>query len=681
MQYYMNYVLGLPRSSAKKADQGTIVHKVMEVLAQCKKTMQHGKFIKSYNTDAEWWEFNDEHIGVVAWTTEGFLKPYVLSNSEIDAINKTRINKQVYKHDAKIPYGTIHYGVDMVEDIFERAYEYYSKDDWKPVDKKDCRNWTWMATEYKDGMFDPRRRTIVEAEPHFDFIIDKPWAQYNWKLPNGKEISGKLGIKGTIDLITAHPGGIIEIVDWKGLPLDTPIPTPRGWTTMGKLEKGDIVFDESGKPTEVVGKSEVKNKPCYKITFDDTSTAICDNEHLWKLSTGFTYPITKLKIGDKINLAKPLKLPKQDLPIDPYVLGVWLGDGRKRNGEISCNDPPIIDEIIARGYELGKDISSKNNCPQHTIIGLRTQLRKLDLLNNKHIPQIYLRASYKQRLDLLRGLMDSDGNVNPVRKQCVFTNCNKRLSEDTKELLLSLGQRPLISHVLNTQFDKDIDVYPVSFRPIDINPFLLSRKSKAIKEKWEYGYSNYRKIINIETVPSQPTQCIMVNSQTNTYLCTKNMIPTHNTGQRKDWGEKNEKKSEKTYAKLCQDFQLMLYYYAARKLYPDVKQIMVSIMFVRHGGPFTICMDDGVIREVEDRLCSRFQEIAACQLPAMQDATQRDFRCTRICDYYKMVAPNGDNMCKFIHEQIQKMGIDEVTNKYTQEGFSVGTYQAPGEAS
>ena len=110
-----------------------------------------------------------------------------------------------------------------------------------------------------------------------------------------------------------------------------------------------------------------------------------------------------------------------------------------------------------------------------------------------------------------------------------------------------------------------------------------------------------------------------------------------------------------------------------------MKQIMVSIMFVRDGGPFTIHLDEDSIINVENRLHKRFKEISVCQLPAMQDVTQRDFRCTRICDFYKMVAPNGGNMCKYLHGQILKHGIDHVTNEYTQDGFSVGVYQAPGE--
>lgn len=674
MQYYLNYVLGLPQTTAKKAEQGTIVHKVMEILANCKKTIQDQPL------DIQDFEFNDEHIGLVKWNNDIFMQPYTLTKPTVAEINRTRINKYKYKHDVKIPNNTIHYGQNFVDEIFERVYEYYSKEDWAPIDKKDCYNWTWMALEYKNGIFDPRRRTILTAEPHFDIEIDKPWAKYDWTLSDGQKISGNLRIRGTIDLITTYPGGIIEVVDWKGLPLDTNIPTPDGWSTMGELEVGDTVFDIDGQQTKVVGKSKVTNKQCYKISFDDTSHVICDEDHLWVLNTKEVKQVTKLKIKDRIDISKAIKTNESILPIDPYVLGIWLGDGRRRCGEISCNDPFILDEIKRRGYFLGADISCNNTCPQHTIYGLTTQLRKAHLLHNKHIPPIYLRASYTQRLELLRGLLDSDGHVNVLRKQCIFTNCNLKLSQDTKELLLSLGQRPLINYVTNKQFGRDIFVYPISFRPININPFLLPRKADKVNIKWGVGQSSVRCINKIEKIDNMDTQCIMVDSPTHTYLCTNNMIPTHNTGQRIDWTCKT-KNNEKTYKKLRSDPQLMLYYYAVRHMYPDVNQAMVSIFYIRDGGPFTIHMDSEVAKKVEDKLCHRFQEIAACQQPVMQDTTQRDFRCTKICDYYKMTAPNGENMCKFIHEKIQKKGIDCVTNEYTQDNFSIDTYQAPGEAS
>lgn len=673
MQYYITYVLGIQRTSGKKADQGTIVHKALECLALIKKQFQDNPNKTTFENDI---------VGKINIDYDTWLKPTTLSEKEINQINKTRVNKYKYKENAKITGSLTRYGVSLVEDIIDKCYKYYSDKsdlDWYPVDYKDCVNWTWMLLDYENGMFDPRRRNIVAAEPQFDFEINQPWARYYWELPNGRKISGNLRIKGTIDLITQVDSGTLEIVDWKGLPTDTLIPTPDGWTTMGDLKIGDMVLDESGKPTEVVGKSEIKQKPCYKITFDDTSTVICDDEHLWKLRHGLTYPIDKIMVGDKINLTKPLKLPEKELPVDPYVLGIWLGDGRNRNAEVSGEDQFIFDEIISRGYKIGDNIGGEDHCRSHTIYDLTSKLKELNLLHNKHIPSLYLRASYYQRLDLLRGLMDSDGYANKSRKQCVFTNCNKKLSEDVKELLLSLGQRPLLSHVLNKQFGKDIDVYSISFRPININPFMLPRKSVAVEEKWGYGWSNYRKITNIEKVPSKPTQCIMVNSQTSTYLCTKNMIPTHNTGSRVDWAAKNPDKSIKTYASFGKDAQLMMYYYAARRLYPDFKHILVTIFYIRDGGPFTICFTDNHIKELEEKLKNRFEEIKSCQFPEMIDPNQKSFKCTKICDYYKMPSPDGKtNFCKYLNNQMYLEGMESVTNKYTDPKFKIGDYEAPG---
>jgi hypothetical protein len=651
---------------------GTSVHKVLEVLANCKKHMQQ--------TSDTTWTLDDVELGKIEWTTEDFLKPYSLSNEEVDTINKTRINKSTYKHECKLKYGHIRYGISLVEKLIKLSQDYYAKS-WMPVDYKDTTNWTWMALDHNNGLFDPRRREIIAAEPHFDFIIDKEWTRYDYVLPNGEKSSGNLGIKGTVDLITTLPGGIIyEVVDWKGLPIETPIPTLDGWKTMGSLEIGDIVFDENGNQTKVIGKSKKKIKPCYQIEFDDTSKVICDDEHLWKLADGSIVNTLNLKPKNYINITKPLNIEAKILPIDPYVLGIWLGDGRNRTGEVCGADRFIFDEIIRRGYPIGKNMDERTtHCPTHTILGLRTPLRLLNLLHNKHIPPIYLRASFNQRLDLLRGLLDSDGNVNTVRRQAVFTNCNKRLSDDVKELLLTLGQRPYQADVNGYGFGLHVKVYPIAFKPIDINPFLLPRKANKVVPDWGHGQSDRRQIRQIELVDNMETQCIMVDSPTNTYLCTKNMVPTHNTGQRLDWASQQDNKV-KTYADLQQDFQLMLYYYAARRMYPEAKQIIVTIFFIRDGGPFTMCYDNQTLEEVEDRLRSRFNEIRACTNPSMQDPSQSNFKCKYICDYYKMTSPDKEkNFCRFIHKKINEVGIEKVTNDYTSERFSIGYYEAPGE--
>ena len=157
-QYFCEYVLGWRGSSGIKADKGTIVHKVLEVLAVAKKGKQDGsKFIE------------DDIVGKV-WT------------------NFCDINE-----------------------LTEIVYKYYSEGnpqhDWKEKDFKDCKDWVWKALQLNEGMFDPRKCDVVAAEPHFDFEIDEDWAKYDYEI-DGKKISGNLSMKGTIDLVRKVDDGI-----------------------------------------------------------------------------------------------------------------------------------------------------------------------------------------------------------------------------------------------------------------------------------------------------------------------------------------------------------------------------------------------------------------------------------------------------------------------------------------
>jgi hypothetical protein len=346
--------------------------------------------------------------------------------------------------------------------------------------------------------------------------------------------------RGIPDLLVVN-GKTAWVGDWKGLALDTKIPTPTGFTTMRDIRVGDEVFDATGAVCNVVGKSQVKYIPCYRVTFSDTSTVICDEEHLWKLTDGSAINVKDL-MGKrnkkqrtyipKIPLTGSLNLPDISLPIDPYVLGLWIADGSVGSGEISKPDAFVWEEIQRRGYPVDMGTGSYGACPTRTAKGLRTQLRLANLLGvPKHIPKVYLRASHNQRLELLQGLMDGDGNANPTRKSAVFTTTSKQLSDDICELLCSLGQRPLQSRVTANGFGKTVTAFPVSFRPININPFKLPRKADAIKKEWSNIGSNTRHAVKVESIPIVPTQCIAVSSPDHTFLCTERMIPTHNTGK------------------------------------------------------------------------------------------------------------------------------------------------------
>jgi len=175
MQYFITYVLGHQPDSGKKAELGTIVHKVMESLAKLKK----------YNQD-------------YPSKTKLILEDEVVGHFEAKRSNLVSKN--------------------IVNDLLHKSYSYYtqnSKHKFTQSDHDNCHDLVWNTLHYNDGQFDPRQRKIIEAEPHFDIPIEEEWAKYSYTMPNGKNITGQLAIKGTIDLVTESADGIIEIIDWK----------------------------------------------------------------------------------------------------------------------------------------------------------------------------------------------------------------------------------------------------------------------------------------------------------------------------------------------------------------------------------------------------------------------------------------------------------------------------------
>jgi ATP-dependent helicase/DNAse subunit B len=144
----------------------------MEILASCKKILQDGTELV----------LEDDGLGRIEFT-------------------KRKLNTKKF-----------------VNEILKRSYEYYTENcthNYTNADYKFCDKMTWDAIEYDDGIFDPRKRNIVAAEPHFDITIDEDWAKYEYDMPDGSKIEGQLSIKGTIDLITELDDGTIEVIDWK----------------------------------------------------------------------------------------------------------------------------------------------------------------------------------------------------------------------------------------------------------------------------------------------------------------------------------------------------------------------------------------------------------------------------------------------------------------------------------
>lgn len=326
-------------------------------------------------------------------------------------------------------------------------------------------------------------------------------------------------------------GDVALAVDWKGLSLDTPIPTPKGFSTMRDLKVGDLVFGTDGKAYPVLGKSEVKNLPCYSVTVPGVGTVVCDEEHLWELRSGAILPaktLAKLSGKQRIALPSPVEYPHRELPIDPYVFGFWLADGKHTSSEISKPDQFIWDEVVRRGYVLGKQQGSTTIVRSHTVTGIRGHLSTLGVLGNKHIPDIYRYCSVAQRQDLVRGFMDGDGSANYTRKQTSIESTNEPLIRQLAEVVRSLGERASVCKFIAHGFGLTKDAWMLNWRPRVFNPFLLPRKANKASM---FGVGEEFLEISVAPTASVPTQCISVGSPNHMYLCGKEYIPTHNTGK------------------------------------------------------------------------------------------------------------------------------------------------------
>ena len=167
----------------------------------------------------------------------------------------------------------------------------------------------------------------------------------------------------------------------------------------------------------------------------------------------FDYYETGTKLRLKIKCSS-LHLSDIELPIDPYVLGVWLGDGNKHCGTITQMNPKVWEEIRKRGYHVGDDLTKNKNANTRTVFGLYKQLRENGLLKNKHSPLVFLRASHQQRLDLLRGFMDADGHFNRGRKRCIMETTQLWQAQDTMKLVSSLGYKPTFLSYKGSGFGK-----------------------------------------------------------------------------------------------------------------------------------------------------------------------------------------------------------------------------------
>lgn len=415
-----------------------------------------------------------------------------------------------------------------------------------------------IARGYEYNPWADKDFPVITFEKNFDNevysmdLFEMPDGYYTELLVYDKTLPIENTICGTIDRLwieTIDGVRYTSTGDYKGLALDTIVPTIDGWKIMEELQVGDMIFDGKGNPTKIKHISELHYNPCYKITFDNNEQVVCDHEHRWvisKLKHKYNkkqiyfreneemttddlfeyYQNNKSKLAIEINV---LNTEEKDLPIDPYILGLWLADGNRNCGTITCKNNDIWEEIKKRGFELSINHNRNNGgCESRTIFNILKSLKSLNLIKNKHIPNIYLRASFSQRLDLLRGYMDGDGYFNKPRNRYNMMTTNIRQAKDIQTLVSSLGHKCTIIPYKTTGFGKEnIQAYQISFR-LKYNPFLV--RNKDAEQVMRYNdKNNFNYIKKIEKVDTVPTKCLAVESPEKTYLFGNSLIMTHNT--------------------------------------------------------------------------------------------------------------------------------------------------------
>lgn len=339
--------------------------------------------------------------------------------------------------------------------------------------------------------------------------------------------------------------------------LDSLIYTPTGPVKMGDIKLGQLVCTPDGDYAMVLGIYPQGKKEIFKVTFSDGSSTECCKEHLWLTKTSLDRDAKRagsvksleeisktLKYGEKRNHSIPMSQPvffhNQELPIDPYVLGLLLGDGSM--GKVGTNigfssaDNSII-ESMSSGLATSAAVLKKNGSGiDYYINGIdfKKKINELGLRgknsDSKFIPDIYKINSVENRLAIFQGLMDSDGTVN--RGNISFTSTSKKLAEDVLFLVQSLGgvakiksRIPKYTYLGEKKSGKIAYTVFMSL-PNYITPFRLERKLEKVIPKTKYFPSRF--IDKVESIGFKEAQCIYVDSEDHLYL-TDNFIVTHNT--------------------------------------------------------------------------------------------------------------------------------------------------------
>lgn len=433
----------------------------------------------------------------------------------------------------------------------------------------------------------PEERTQLEAVllEQAKHEAAKPWTKYRHD-PIGYA-HDVLGIKyltpdqKKILRAILKPPGMVKVNSGnslgKGLPVDAVIDTPNGRRRFGDLKVGDEVFGRDGMPTKIIAVHERGVLPVYRVSFSDRSSTVVDGDHLWTVmshlsrryekesgKTPVWQTLSTLELSErglkrknhtnrkgqpKISRCwemprhKAVSYPPASVPVPPYTMGVWLGDGTCCDGKFTSSDTELIDELeFENGDPINRRLSSDKRSYQFSVPGIYVKLREAGFLggssHTKRVPREYMENSISVRLSVLQGLMDTDGTVSKDGS-VTFCSTSEGLVDDVIWLARSLGGRASKGPTAKKAFYRDSEgrkihgklAYLASIRLSDFPLFRLERKKKRLSFPTSgiHVTRPFRRWID-SIVPEGEAEvrCITVDAEDGLFLAN-DFIVTHNS--------------------------------------------------------------------------------------------------------------------------------------------------------
>ncbi|QDH91680.1 terminase [Mycobacterium phage Phrappuccino] len=354
----------------------------------------------------------------------------------------------------------------------------------------------------------------------------------------------------------------------KAQPLDTNVLTPTGWRRMGDLQVGDKVIGSAGRPVVVTAIHPQGVRPVYRVTTADGASTEAADTHEWAvqtrhdrargtsrvLTTEQLVATTQSTMFDRVSIPRisaPVQYPERDLAIDPYALGLLLGDGCITSAIIfGSQDQELIDEfgaIMTRDFPESRWVTTRRASGyvegrlRHDAWGVKNPVRKeLENLGlwgkrsyEKFIPEEYLRASPAQRLEILRGLLDTDGWCDTKTGTAMLSTSSWALMASVVDLVEGLGGvcRVRKIHPGRGGFASTrTDYWEIRVRlPEEVDaPFRLGRKRDLYVGRRTTGARGLvRSVRSVEYIADKEVQCITVDAPDHLYV-TEHHLVTHN---------------------------------------------------------------------------------------------------------------------------------------------------------